>query len=290
MNTMNIGTVNSFGWKWRDNGADVEITVNGRRYQVFVPFGRIHLTFKREFEKVGCPIDEPHVGHGHPVVGFFGAIAKAVKSVGRLGKRIVKKAVRGVKKVAKSTFRGVKALARGDFKGALRHGLRAGSGALDALDPTGLTKKAIQSPLVRKGLVMAAAAFPATAPFAPALAMANKAFSSYQRGLGAARAIRRGQKTRANMALVRKGMMARRGVSRLARMARQRDPRAMQVMGAFRQLGQQGPMAYAPPQFHRMAPPGFAMPQMPQFGGYAPPPPPRYPSPWGGGGGYGGYF
>jgi hypothetical protein len=243
-------TLEAFGWRWRDNGADVYVTLGGRTYQVFVPISAIHISFGNAFAAAGTPF-EPTVG-APTVSGLFSSISKAVSKVGRAAKSIVKKGVRSVKKVAKGTVRrvasgargvlssgysGLRQLSRGNITGALGQGLRGGFSALDMADPTGLSRRIASHPLVRQGMVAASAAFPMTAPFAPAIAAANKAYADFQRGQRAASRIASGERSPHLLGAIQRGMQAREGVAQMARLAASRDPRAMQVMGAFSQLG-----------------------------------------------------
>lgn len=244
-------TLEAFGWSWRENGADVYVTVSGTTYRVFVPLSTIHVSFGQAFSAAGCPL-EYTVGAPYTVSGLFSSIKKAVKKVGRTARKAVKKAVRRVKRTAKSTvrravrgargalrsgYRGVRALSRGDIKGALAHGMGGALSQLDTLDPTGLSRRIASNPTVRQGMVMASAAFPMTAPFAPAIAAANKAYTDFQRGQRAAQRISAGERSPHLLQSIQRGIAARDGVAQMAQLAQQQDPRAMQIMGAFNQLG-----------------------------------------------------
>lgn len=254
-----MNTIEAFGWSWRDNGADVYVTISGRTHRVFVPIGTIHVTFGNAFARAGCPF-EPTIGGAPSVGGFFSSLKKAVRKVGRAAKRTVSKAVRKVRRVAKSTakrvyrgargaaqsaYRSARALSKGNIKGALAHGMSSYIRSLDAMDPSGISSRMARNPQVRASIVAASAAFPATAPFAPAIAAANKAYTDYQRGRAAARLIQAGQRHPALLHTVQRGLSARNGVATMAQLAQARDPRAMQVMGAFRQLGSLGQGQYS---------------------------------------------
>lgn len=253
-------TLEAFGWSWRENGADVYVTVSGTTYRVFVPLSTIHVTFGQTLAAAGCPL-EYTVGAPYTVSGLFSSIKKAVKKVGRKAKRAVKKAVRRVRRTAKSTvrrmkrgtlgalrsgYRSAKALSRGDIQGAMAQGMRGMMSQLDVMDPTGLSRRVASNPQVRQAMLAASAAYPMTAPFAPALAAANKAYTDYQRGQRAASRIARGERSSHLLQSVRRGIAARDGVATMARLAQARDPRAMEIMGAFNRLGGGGGGASLP--------------------------------------------
>jgi hypothetical protein len=243
-------TLEAFGWSWRDNGADVYVTINGTTYRVFVPIGTIHVAFGSEFAAAGCPF-QPTVG-APTVGGLFSSIRKAASKIGKAAKRVVKKAARKVRSAAKATVRRVKrgalghlrsayrsarALSRGNLQGAMAHGMGSMMHQMDVLDPTGLSRRVMSNPQVRQGIVTASAAFPMTAPYAPALAAANRAYTTYQTGQRAARRIAAGERSPHLLQRVNQGIQARDGVATMARLAQGRDPRAMQIMGAFNRLG-----------------------------------------------------
>jgi hypothetical protein len=246
-----VKTLQAFGWNWRDNGADVYVRVGGKTYSVFVPIRTIHVAFDDSFARAGAPFP-PTIGGCASVGGFFSSLKKAVRKVGKAAKRITRGAVkkvrraartvarrayRGARGAARSAYRGVRALSRGNLKGALAHGMGSYIHSLDALDPSGISSRMARNPQVRQAMVAASAAFPATAPFAPAIAAANKAYTDYQRGRAAAQLIRRGRRHPALLRTVQRGLRARDGVASMARLAAQRDPRAMEIIGAFQQLG-----------------------------------------------------
>jgi len=243
-------TLEAFGWSWRSNGADVYVTVSGTTYRVFVPVSTMHVVFGQELAAAGCPM-RPTVG-APTVGGLFSSIKRAVKSVGKRAKSAVKKAARRVRRTAKSavrrmkrgalsslrhTYRGAKALSRGDLQGAMAHGMASQIQRMNVMDPTGVSHRLAQNPGVRAAALRAASLYPATAPFAPALAAANSAYTNYQMGQQAARRIQAGERRPELLSAVNRGLQARDGVAHMARLAQTRDPRAMQVMGAFRQLG-----------------------------------------------------
>lgn len=244
----------AFGWQWRDNGADVFVRVSGRTHRVFVPLRKLYVAFGNEFAAIGCPI-EATISGPPSVGGLFSSIKKLAKKAGKAAKGAVKRAVRTVKTVARSTARRVyrgargvarhsygaaRALSRGNVTGALGHAMGGVISNVDVLDPTGLTGRVMRNPMARQAMVAASAAFPLTAPFAPAIAAANKAYGDFQRGRQAASAIRAGQRSPQLLQMIDRGLNARSGVASMARLAQYQDPRAMQIMGAFNQLGQLG--------------------------------------------------
>lgn len=243
-------TLEAFGWSWRSNGADVYVTISGTTYRVFVPISTIHVVFGQELAAAGCPM-QPTIG-APTVGGLFSSIKKAVKRVGKAAKKAVSKAAKRVRRTAKSTVRrmkrgalsslrhtyqGAKALSRGDLQGAMAHGMGSQIARMNVFDPSGMSHRLAQNPAVRQAALRAASVYPATAPFAPALAAANSAYTNYQMGQRAARRIQLGERRPELLSAVNRGIQARDGVAQMARLAQMRDPRAMQIMGAFRQLG-----------------------------------------------------
>lgn len=98
--------LNGLGWEWRENGAILRVSIDGRQTAVFVPLRKIWHAFNDELASVGCPLS---LGVGEPftVGGLFGSIVKAVSSAGKsvakaTGVTAVAKAASKVATVAKN--------------------------------------------------------------------------------------------------------------------------------------------------------------------------------------------
>lgn len=143
-------TLNSLGWLWRENGVEITVVLDGRPMRVFIPLGRVVVTFNAELAREGFA-EPPSVGD-HSCVGFFGKIGRAFSSIG-------KGAARAVKRAASSVTR------------------TAGRWGAAALKGAG---KLAQSPYLRAGLAAASLAMPALAPAAVALETANRAYGAAQ--------------------------------------------------------------------------------------------------------------
>ena len=198
-----IAELKELGWQWRSNGVELWARVEGRLLRVFVPLSRVWLTFANELGAAGCPM-EPAVGACYSVGGFFRRIKRAVKRGGRRARRAVRRATRKVRRTAK----------------------RYGGQAL----------RIARSKYVRGGLAAASFAVPALAPAAAGLEAAHRALSHYEAGRRAAQRIKRGLRSPGDGARMARAIAIRRGTRGIIRRARAGDQRAMQWMGAFRNL------------------------------------------------------
>lgn len=161
------------GLRFHNGGATVTAKLNGKSYSVHVPMAHVVVDFDRELAAVGAPMIGPSVGADFGAVGLFGAIKKAVRSVGRTAKKAVKRGVRRIRKRAqkavKHSFGIAKNLARGKYKKAFRHAKRLGTsqvtGGLKDLQAGYRTARDVSAnPYLRKGMAAAAAAFPVLQP------------------------------------------------------------------------------------------------------------------------------
>jgi hypothetical protein len=215
-----IAQIQRFGWEWRPDGVGggtgpgvlVRVVAGGRTLAVFVPLGRVWVNFDTELQRVGCPSSQS-VGAPFSVGGFFSFVKKAVSSV---AKKVVPKAIqRAAAKVV--------SVAKHTAQRAVRAGVSIGKFA----------KNVSQNPVFRGALIAASFAVPALAPAAAALEIANRAQQMYARGIEAAKAIKAGANTAANLAAVKNGLAAKAGLQGIIQKAKAGDPRARQVVGAF---------------------------------------------------------
>lgn len=89
-----IAQLQRLGWEWRDNGVILSVQVDGKRQRVFVPLGRVWVTFDEELTGVGCPLGACSVGAPFTVAGLFSSITKAVSSAAKsVSRAVVPKAV-----------------------------------------------------------------------------------------------------------------------------------------------------------------------------------------------------
>jgi hypothetical protein len=211
-----IAQINRLGWEWRPDGVGggtgpgvlLKIVIDGRLLQVFVPLAHVWISFEEELQRVGCP-SSASVGAPFSVGGFFSFVKKAVKSIGKAVKRVVPKAIqRAASKVVHV---------------AKKYGGKAISAA----------KSVVRSPILRGALVAASFAVPALAPAAAALEVANRVANTYDKGVAAAKLIKRGIRSPALVAQVTAGLAARQGLGGIIQKAQRGHPMARQVMGAF---------------------------------------------------------
>jgi len=189
------------GWKWRNNGIEIFVKVDGQGIRVFVPLSRVWLTFANEFAAIGAPF-ESAIGADFTVGGLFKRIGRRVKKFGRRAKSAIKKSTKKISRVAK----------------------KVGRGAL----------KVARYPIIRHGLKAASMAVPVLAPAAGGLEAAHQALNAYERGKRAARDIKRGIKTVSNRRALRTAHNVRRATARLSKRARRGDRRAQQWLGALK--------------------------------------------------------
>lgn len=89
-----IAQLQRLGWEWRDNGVILSVQVSGKTQRVFVPLGRVWLTFDEELTAVGCPVGACSVGEPFTVGGLFSSIKRAVSGAAKsVVKAVVPKAV-----------------------------------------------------------------------------------------------------------------------------------------------------------------------------------------------------
>ncbi len=93
-----IKTLNSLGWLWRDNGVELCVNLDGQELRVFVPLGRVIVTFHQELAREGFQ-PQPRVG-GYSVAGFFDDVVSAAKSIGKGATRAVSRAASSVTRTA----------------------------------------------------------------------------------------------------------------------------------------------------------------------------------------------
>lgn len=211
-----IAQIQRLGWEWRPDGIGagtgqgvlLKVAMNGRLLQVFVPLSRVWVTFDQEMQRVGCPSSES-VGAPFSVGGFFSFIKKAAKSIGNRARSLVPKAIQRAAAKVVSVAR--------KYGGAVVRGAQAIG----------------RNPIFRGAVIAASFAVPALAPAAAALEIANRASQYYQQGLAAAKAIKAGAATASNIAAVARGINARTAMQGVIQKARQGDPRARQIIGAF---------------------------------------------------------
>ena len=84
----------SLGWKWDNEGALLNIQIDGKSYMVHVPLSLLQVEFGRHMAGVGCPID------GYSVGGFFGSISRAARKLRRSASKTIRSAGQSVKRVA----------------------------------------------------------------------------------------------------------------------------------------------------------------------------------------------
>lgn len=189
------------GWQWTQGGLRVWLKLEGRVMKVFVPLYRVDKIFCQEMDDEDCSL-EPAVGD-YTVAGFFKRLKRSVRRFKKRAKRAILKATRRIKKVA---------------RGAARQTIKIG-----------------RNKWFRAGLGAAAVAFPALAPAAAGLEVANRVYDRVEKGKRAALAIKRGHKTPQNLRLVKDGLRQRGNVTRMMRLARKGDRKAQQFMGAWLQ-------------------------------------------------------
>jgi hypothetical protein len=95
-----VAQIQRLGWEWRADGLGqglgpgvlLSIVIDGRTLRAFVPLEHVWLSFDHELQSVGC-VGSAWVGEPFGVGGFFSFIKKAVKSVGKVAKKVVPKAI-----------------------------------------------------------------------------------------------------------------------------------------------------------------------------------------------------
>ena len=95
-----VAQIQRLGWDWRSDGMGLglgpgvllSVSVSGKTMRAFVPLSRVYLAFDQELQSVGC-VGACSVGAQLSVGGFFSFVKKAVKSVGKVAKAVVPKAI-----------------------------------------------------------------------------------------------------------------------------------------------------------------------------------------------------
>jgi hypothetical protein len=158
----------------------------------------------REMSAVGCPL-QGGVGEPLSVGSIFGSIAHAVShavsSVAHAVAPAIAKAAKAVVHTAAVVGKGI-----------------------------------VNSKIVRYGLDAAAVAFPVLAPAAAGLEAAHQALKYVDQGVEAAKQIKNGINTAANVAKVARGLATQKAVAEVVQKAKAGVPSAMRSIGAFQQL------------------------------------------------------
>lgn len=95
-----IAQIQRLGWDWRSDGMGMglgpgvllSVKVSGKTLRAFVPLSHVWLAFDSELQSVGC-VGSAWVGEPFSIGGFFSFVKKAAKSVGRVVKKAVPKAI-----------------------------------------------------------------------------------------------------------------------------------------------------------------------------------------------------
>lgn len=220
------------GFQWHENGAILNVTIDGETTQVFVPLSRLQLEFGEAMAGVGCPL-APTVGDMYTVSGLFRSIKKAAKRAARTAKSVrrattgrVRRAVvrRVVPKAIRARAGRIRRMARRHVTKLRRRGLRYGKRAL-------MSRTAqYAAPLL--------SAIPATAPAGAALLAAQNTMRVLDRANRAAQLAQRGLRRPRIMNDMAAGMAQRQAVNQLGNLARQGNPQAQQFFGALQQFAQ----------------------------------------------------
>lgn len=203
-----IRPLTGFGWEWRQDGVILTLTIDNTPIRVFVPLLMIWEALHHELAAVGCPMQ---TGMGEPmsVGGLFSSISHAVSSVAHAASSAYKAVVpKAVQKAASSVVQ--KAASVG--------------------------KTIVNSKIIRYGLDAAAVAVPALAPAALALEAAHQALEHVNAGIAAAKAIKNGVVSAANVAAATLGLNTQHAVAQVVTKAQAGNTAAQKVVGAFQQL------------------------------------------------------
>jgi len=199
-----IKPLTGFGWEWRADGVILTLTIDGAPIRVFMPLAMIWDALHREMSAVGCPM-QGGVGEPLSVGSIFGSIAHAVShavsSVAHAVAPAIAKAAKAVVHTAAVVGKGI-----------------------------------VNSKIVRYGLDAAAVAFPVLAPAAAGLEAAHQALKYVDEGVAAAKAIKNGINTAANVAKVARGLATQKAVADVVQKAKAGVPAAQRTIGAFQQL------------------------------------------------------
>lgn len=97
-----VAQIKRLGWDWRDDGMGLGLgpgvllsvwVGNGQQaLRAFVPLAHVMLAFDQELQSVGC-VGAMWVGAPMSVGGFFSFVKKAAKSIGKVAKAVVPKAI-----------------------------------------------------------------------------------------------------------------------------------------------------------------------------------------------------
>lgn len=149
-------TINQLGWDWRENGAIINVVVDGHAMQWFVPLSHVQLHFGESLASVGCPLQQS-VG-AQSVGGFFGMLKRVAKRATRKVKRAMPKAIRRaaekVERIAKRSARTFRNVAKQSARG-LGTAVNAGLSAAKYIPgPVGMAAGAIDTANRQLGRVM----------------------------------------------------------------------------------------------------------------------------------------
>jgi hypothetical protein len=199
-----IRPLTGFGWEWRQDGVILTLTIDGAPIRVFVPLQTIWAALHHEMAAVGCPLQG---GMGEPmsVGSIFGSIAHAVSSAASSVVHAVAPAV-----------------------------AKAATAVVHTAASAG--KTIVQSKIIRYGLDAAAVAVPALAPAAVALETAHQALEHVNQGIAAAKAIKSGVVTAANVAKATLGLNTQKAMATVVSKAQAGNPAAQSMVGALQQL------------------------------------------------------
>jgi len=199
-----IKPLTGFGWEWRADGVILTLTIDGAPIRVFMPLAMIWEALHREMTAVGCPL-QGGVGEPLSVGSIFGSIAHAVSHA--------------VSSVAHAVAPAIASAAKAVVHTAAKVG-----------------KTIVNSKIVRYGLDAAAVAFPVLAPAAAGLEAAHQALKYVDDGIAAAKQIKNGINTAANVAKVVKGLATQKAVADVVSQAKAGVPAAQRTIGAFQQI------------------------------------------------------
>jgi hypothetical protein len=216
------------GWQWTDHGPIVSVTLNGKKHRVQVPLHDVFMAFDRELHAVGCPTLSS-VGAPYSVGGFFSHLKHAFSGVAKVARSVVHKAGKAVEGVAKN---------------AVHHALlpinvlRHGPGAITHLikEDVHQAKGIVRSPVFRTVLTAAAVAVPALAPVAIAIQTANAVLAKVEAARAAAMRIKQGIASVADTQTAKQGLLLTQGVAAVVEKAKNGDPKAQQLVGAFKHI------------------------------------------------------
>lgn len=203
-----IKPLTGFGWEWRADGVILTLTIDGTPIRVFAPLQWIWEALHHEMTAVGCPM-QGGVGEPLSVGSIFGSISHAVSSVAHAVNSVAKAVVpKAVQKAA----------------------------AVVVQKAATIGKAAINSKIIRYGLDAAAVAVPALAPAAAAMELAHQALEHVNQGIAAAKAIKNGLSSAANIAKATLGLNTQHAVAKIVQDAHTGSKPAQQLVGAFQQL------------------------------------------------------